>query len=493
MSFIIPKFLKRFDDYLLINHPIIWISKIHYVLFFTLIVTAVTSLIAFAIPITVSSSDNFELLHFLFIVVGIVMLCFWVYKNAIHNHEKSYGKRSFWDEYKIFGLYYLCVMMIFSFSYTFSMIYNLRLSNIINDKDFVELINTANLLEPVIGSDNNYAYEVAKVEESIIQIDDSSNQVTEPKYIFDLNYYRFDTHTPYRLNDSLKMSEYNIISGYELRKKFDQIKDDKAAILELITRFTQLTRKINIKVNPSPESLYDAYSAKREGEHELDYIYDDLYTNTDKAYNYYGSNSYLLDDTMNKITKHKFGESFIYDGGFQLFLVIAYFMIVLFYMTFRNVHWLHFILTLVVLIFYPILTLIISIFARGDYMNHTQEKVFFFLQILVYIIALVFTIVFASNRKALYSGFTSICLQIVNLGAPFFFFAIFGYLVEFTDVIWDRSHYYDYNYDNSYVDYKTKENALLYTLIGNIILYILVFMPLMKELFIKLRSLPRNK
>src|SRR6202007_2816515 len=84
----------------------------------------------------------------LFTIISIVLLCVWLYRNALFNIESDFGNRKKRDEYKVFFINFLCVFMLFSFAYPFSFIYNIRIANTISKEELKKEVNTLNIAEP---------------------------------------------------------------------------------------------------------------------------------------------------------------------------------------------------------------------------------------------------------------------------------------------------------------------------------------------------------
>ncbi len=485
MNFFRPKFLRKIDDYLLINYPIIWISRIHYVFFYSLFSTLLITLIAFGTPITIGTSNNRGLFLFLFTISSIVFLCFWIYRNAIHNHEKNYGKRSIWDEYKLFGLYYICVLLIFSFNHVFSFALNYRLANVVSDEELVEIINTANLLEPLIDDGNSFQMDFNQAMKEIQEeIDSSKLSIEEKNYIT-------GTFTPSAINSYEYSKKLNILSKKELEERFEKIKDDKAQLKALINKLIPLLKKIDIKTNYDAESIYNNYKYKLENDFEKTDITSNLF-DCKQEFSIFNINSLFqfggcIERNIGEVAQYKYGEPNIVTKQIFPFRSVFYFLIVIFFMTLRNVHWPHFILTLVVLIFYPIITLVVSLLLRFSSSGDSQAFIFFTLQILLYVFALIISLIFIFQKKKKYSGFTSLCLQISNLGAPFILSCVIMYFGTLTNVFWNDDVVSDY------IPYDTKLNLYYWSFWINIALYVIFFMPFFKEQFVKHRALPHNK
>ncbi len=203
MKKLIPPFLKKLDNYLLLNHPLIWVSRIHYVVFVGIIMSAFSVLVGTVIPLNISQTQDLGLWYFLFTIIAIVALCFWIYHNVIFNIEKKSGKRKWTDEYKIFFLNFICVLIFSTFPLSFTAIYNSRVAHTISDEAFIDDINTLNIGETyLINNINNYQ-----------SYFDSAKQNT----YYDFKQCTiFDNYTPWKIRyDSLKLR--NLLSGYEIK------------------------------------------------------------------------------------------------------------------------------------------------------------------------------------------------------------------------------------------------------------------------------------
>ena len=89
----IPKFLKKLDAYLLRKYPNLWVTNIHFVVFYTLIfdfiLYGLTRLQGF--DITDPSSDTDTPIS-LMIVPAVLIFVFWFIKQARYNVDKNYGR-----------------------------------------------------------------------------------------------------------------------------------------------------------------------------------------------------------------------------------------------------------------------------------------------------------------------------------------------------------------------------------------------------------------
>ncbi len=91
LSFITPRFLYRLDRHLVARHPLIWSTRLHYVLFYT-----VTALVCFEVIIRLIPSYPTTVFVPLYIayfsvLFGVCGLGVWVYSQSRYNISRSYG------------------------------------------------------------------------------------------------------------------------------------------------------------------------------------------------------------------------------------------------------------------------------------------------------------------------------------------------------------------------------------------------------------------
>ncbi|MGV6860274.1 MAG: hypothetical protein ACWA41_00790 [Putridiphycobacter sp.] len=102
------KLFKQFDNYLLRNHPNIWITRVHIFLPIGLILFAL--IFAFnAFVISYNIQEDFprsESSVFLMVIPILVYLVYWFVFQARYNVEKSGGKLNFVQEYVNYFLYF---------------------------------------------------------------------------------------------------------------------------------------------------------------------------------------------------------------------------------------------------------------------------------------------------------------------------------------------------------------------------------------------------
>lgn len=494
MKKLIPPFLRRIDAYLLLNHPVAWISKIHIVLFYGLITWSLSAISGLVIPITLSQTQDLGLWYFLFTILAIIALCFWIYHNVIFNLEKKFGKRHWTDEYKIFFLNICCVFVFISFPIPFTAAYNARVANTVSDAEFISDINTLNTAEAFVANNiNNYQ-----------AIYDTANQQT---YYDFRQPVVFDSYTPWVMKyDTLKYMGLN--SSYATEALIRTFRSDQQ-VKELIRKYTAVWKKYGFQ--DMHYVLEDSLLKRWRYLQTQSPIESSNFYNFNQGY----FNTYEMEQVLNRVAEAKFRPLFIVEPEFGNFILYACLYLSLLLMLFKMVPWKQFLLMIISMIIIPILLFIISqLMPRIDYSS--RDTGYLTLLMLTLAVAILFTILgFLPARQ--FNPFRNICAQITYLVLPMLPVII----MLLAKTMFYHSYYDSYEYDTTayteaapypgsagnyihatwpYIykqlmqDYWRAwfERWIYITLYGGLGLFILVFLPLMKQLFVKQLSLPHR-
>jgi hypothetical protein len=489
---LIPPFLRRIDAYLLLNHPIVWISKIHIVLFYGLITWSLSALSGFAIPINLSQTQDLGLWYFLFTMLAIVALCFWVYHYLIFNLEKKFGKRSWADEYKIFFLNLCCVFIFISFPISFTSIYNTRVATTVSDEEFIHDINALNAAEVFVANNINN-YEV---------IYDTTNGTTS----YDLRKpTTFDPYTPWAMKFDSSLHR-GLMSSYDLNQAYKTLQSD-GQIKELIRNYNGVWKKYGIQQYTPVNEDTLLIRAK--------YLRTHSPMESSTFYNFHRNyfDTYEIEQIFNRIAEAKYRPLFIWKPEFLNFILYTCFYLSLLVMLFKMVPWKQFLLTVIAFIIIPILLFIISQLFR---FSGSRDDSYLILLMLTLLVAIVFTgLGFLPARQ--FNPFKNICAQITYLALPMLpvIILLLGKELFYTSFNYDTYDYTVYeqmpptatNYYGAQL-YQTRpyiymqlvdaywrewfERWTYITLYGGLGLFVVGLMPLMKHLFVKQLSLPRR-
>ncbi len=138
LSFLVPRFLHRIDDYLLINYPFIWRTRVHYFLFFSLIIAnPMLWFLGQVFPFTASQLPDFDMINGfreLFLMGGIVFLLFWVYDQ----YKLRLGEQAPKHYLLTWVVYIFCIFLIFVNTIVFSSSLVTQVAHFFPDEEFQE-------------------------------------------------------------------------------------------------------------------------------------------------------------------------------------------------------------------------------------------------------------------------------------------------------------------------------------------------------------------
>lgn len=107
-----PRFINQLDDYLLINRPDTWSSRIHLVVYYTLIYSIALGLICAFIPNNPLRDSNIEFWIMAQSVIVIVAIVLWVVYLVRFNTFKSYGTVYPGDRVKTYVFYFISLLLM---------------------------------------------------------------------------------------------------------------------------------------------------------------------------------------------------------------------------------------------------------------------------------------------------------------------------------------------------------------------------------------------
>lgn len=486
-------FLKKLDNYLLLNHPKIWISKVHYIAFYGFCLWILSAFLGLIIPLNLKSTEDLGLWYFIFSIISFVLFCFWVYRIVIFNNEKKYGIKKFSDAYLNLFLTAVCAAFFILTPLPFSVTYNNRVANFVNDDELISDINQLNRAEAYMIS-NSYNYN---------SFYDSIEKVN--KYDFRI-FQNFDANTPWVLkNDSLKHP--TLLTFNQLKKEYKQ-RTNESEIKSLIKSNYQIQKKYGVVVISEQDFVNEVYQR-----------YVNLVSKspiTETGYNYNTNNYYHLEKCITNISQAKFETLFIFKSEFLIFIMYSILYSTLLILLFKLVNWQQYLITIVTLILLPILLFIFSQLIPYFENGYRIKQNSYVMSIsLVFFICLGFTLK-SSFEKKQFNAFQNICNQLVFITLPFFpliflnvlkeVFGVFGEYNNYASALsyeempsetYDNSYYQsaEYFYNEMMRDYWQKQYDYWFfgLMFGSIIIFILVIFPLMQQLFIKQLALPRKK
>lgn len=479
---ITPKFIKDFDAWLLLNYPVMWMSKIHYALWHGFTLWGFSALLGAIMPINLKETIQYELWYFLLTVLGIVILCFWVYHYVIFNKEKNYGTRSFSDEYKNFVLVFFSVAIFLMLPWPFEMIYNSRVAHMYGDEEVLDDINVLNERDPYLTNSTNNYYSWY-------------DSVSKAQYfnIRQLNPYAASYYTPYYMQDSAKFPV--LLTANQLYHKYRPV-TDKDELEKKINEFIAIADKYNCPVNENASDLAQRY---------IDFLKRDRIP-ANELYGY-GSYQYELNYTMNNLCNAKFQQLFIFKRDYLWVMFYFIISVTSFLLLFKITYWQQYLITLVVLLLYPLVMFIFSQLLPYD--TYMRRDGFFEISILLLVVFSIITLFITMREEKSYKPFYNIFNQLFYVSMIYSPLLFLVFLHDNTNIFHnhdtiDYAGYMDKETTSSirfsqtlsseYYRYWSNEfdRWIIIMKYAGIIGFLLA-LPLMKNLFVKQISLPAKK
>ncbi|MBS1567176.1 MAG: hypothetical protein JST39_22525, partial [Bacteroidetes bacterium] len=142
---LVPGFLKKFDEYLLINKPVIWSARTHLVVWYALLFAAVLSFFCFIVPF--DAREQSDAGSWVLFVIVIVILGFvgWLIYLLRFNVFKRFGQLPPGYGLTTFFLYMLSILAIVICVYIPLWVETIRANHTYSNEEIIRDANTVNL------------------------------------------------------------------------------------------------------------------------------------------------------------------------------------------------------------------------------------------------------------------------------------------------------------------------------------------------------------
>ncbi len=162
-----PNFLKRIDRYLLLNYPLVWTSKLHYVTYYWLILFLLHIPIATISNLDDLSTNDIEVFYSFTAFVVAALIIIWLVFYLRHNSSKQFGKRTPGREWVNMLCSFLCLVMISSVFFIFPGMMLFKSIKMIEKNHVVEKVNSIHLGSPFFPSRFNESISQIEAEKSV--------------------------------------------------------------------------------------------------------------------------------------------------------------------------------------------------------------------------------------------------------------------------------------------------------------------------------------
>jgi hypothetical protein len=516
LQFLTPKFMREFDQKLLLNYPFWYIARIHYILYFTILMWLLSYGIGCILPIDISEYKPDSVCNiwiFVFSVLGIILFCAWIYYLTIYNTEDHFGKYSAWDDVKFLGVFIVGINLIMSFSYPLQVRVKTRIAHMFTDAELAQQYNALNLGNKYVTTDiEDFQYCGFDVHEVVNyeQLQKDSMRDNEGRSLKDLKKYnRFLKYTSdynnydysflfQMYNSALESPEY--LNALLNERQIEQAYHSHTTEAAKLSAITQYFETANAYHSP----LYDQRHSPQ------DYL--DNYNHMDKSCTVYFPEAFNLtaadknsglkylpnEDTnyyMGNVYKAKFSLPGILTNGYLLFAFYFSFFISLFVIIFRNNKWQHYLVSVVSFILLAIILGIVSLAASYPYSSYAYPS----LALMAWVASAVISCIYYFQKNkynvvgAVATNLFYVCLPIVPVMLCLFSHEAFGFLK--CNYGYGGIDSAEYIYDRLECDWKSAKfkELICYMQIAGIGAFVLIAMPLYKLFYAKQKALPRDK
>ncbi|MFN0204565.1 MAG: hypothetical protein ACKVTZ_23820 [Bacteroidia bacterium] len=152
-----PPFMQKIDKHLLLHHPSIWATKIHYVAFFLGIYTVFLRAFSAIYPIRLENLTDPEYHFWVSAIPLMIAFGVWVYQLTLFKVENQFGQTNFLQQLRTQGLLFLTGFMFITPPFLYSDWLGNRISHKVTTDELVKDINSINLLAQYMGTHENLA------------------------------------------------------------------------------------------------------------------------------------------------------------------------------------------------------------------------------------------------------------------------------------------------------------------------------------------------
>lgn len=140
-----PGFLKRADQKLLLNNPLIYSTRVHLVLYYGILFILLLTGLSFLAPIDVRDySRSGDWVGFVSIIC-VIAFTVWLIYLLRFNVFKKYGNIRPLHSLVNFLLYFICTATIVAFGFVYPVVETIRANRAYSDEELVQDINSINL------------------------------------------------------------------------------------------------------------------------------------------------------------------------------------------------------------------------------------------------------------------------------------------------------------------------------------------------------------
>ena len=442
---LIPKFLKRIDAYLLKNYPNLWITNVHFALFYVIVLNVLLYAATAASGYFLTDPiPDVETPFALMILPAVLVFVFWFIKQARYNVDKNFGKSKLVHDYQNFFVYILVIGLFYSVS---AIIPHTLISNVKNAISLEELNEDINTLDHGYPFFDSGHLSVSEKDSSKIHIQNS------PKFIYTDYYYDFVDEDRGRRQTTI---------------------DRRQALIEIEAFITTYNKYTDQKIDLTPQHVLELSLTNQE------VLYNNYYWNYTRPVDW-------KIERIQRIHRNRL-EFSLYNPVYLKAIFVIIGVLAMLTWIFKNVHWKNFLSAGITIILSPFIMGVVALILYGLIrLDNYHEELGIVTVILFFnlISVLWFLIPYLKGKYSYMSVINGILLQ---LWSPF---SIFVYSFIFMRLNRRRyyydSYYYGYTESDRFWDNYLESTYWIAWAVA------LISIPLMKRFYKRMWATPKNK
>lgn len=441
LNLFIPKWLKALDRKLLLNHPQTWVTKIHLLFFFILLIDALLFGVTY-VSYQLDFSDryysyyfvDFEPAFLIMLLPTVAVFIWWFVIQSWYNVDKNYGQLSISQDFTNFLLYWLIAILIASMAVVIPQAMYLKASSQLNESE--------------LRSD----FEVVYRFESYFRDYDHDHKV-----LFENNKYIVYRSASIQW-ENLDEGEYYYYEN-EFPKQKEVLNEDD--IVEELSDYSNIVNKY-IRFNSSELSHLDP-----------DWFIDDLRNSGFSHFDYHYEVENKIWD-LYQLKSNKSRSFPFWSTEFLKILIAISGVFALLTWIFKNVHWKNFVAALVIQILIPVF---IGIFAIFYHMLSIREDELTTFILILFFSCLSLIVALVPWQKKIHNSAGIISAITFQLWMPFLPFILFLLWADFNDHLYSHQRAWEILSFTYYIG------------IG----LVLITLPLFKTYYSRMWALPKAK
>lgn len=174
---LMPDFLVQWDLRLLQNKPWLWATRVHYHLWFLLLLNALAFALGLLIGVTERRFPDPEALFGYMMVPAVAYFAFWVYRVVRFTVERRFGHRKSYAEVGEFMVHWASLLLILTLPLTLSLTVAWRIAGLTPDAEFAAEVDVLNEQAPwFYGLRQHWEYEYRDEPEEVVEVHEAYEQ-----------------------------------------------------------------------------------------------------------------------------------------------------------------------------------------------------------------------------------------------------------------------------------------------------------------------------